>query len=173
MAIRTIRTMGDPILEQVCKPVKIMSPRTKVLIEDMLETMYDSEGVGLAAPQVGVLRRVVVVDVGDEHGPYVLVNPEIVEQDGEQRGYEGCLSVPNKSGMVTRPNHVKVRALNEKMEEVEYEGEGLLARAFCHELDHLDGQLYVRLAEDGLVDNSELYAEEEEEKEEEAPEEEA
>lgn len=175
MAIRTIREMGDPILEQACKPVKMMTPRTRILIEDMLDTMYENEGVGLAAPQVGVLRRIVVIDVGDEQSPYILINPEIVEQDGEQKGYEGCLSVPGKSGFVTRPNHVKVRAFNEELKEVEYEGEGLLARAFCHELDHLDGKLYVPLAEGGLVDNSELYAEEEGEEgeEEEGSEEEA
>ena len=114
----------------------------------MLETMYESNGVGLAAPQVGVLKRIVVIDVGE--GPIVLINPQIIESSGEQTGEEGCLSVPGKFGIVTRPDRVKVRAFDENMNEFEMEGEGLLARAFCHELDHLDGKLYVELAEDGL-----------------------
>ena len=122
--------------------------RTKILIGDMLETMYESNGVGLAAPQVGVLKRIVVIDVGE--GPIVLINPQIIESSGEQTGEEGCLSVPGKFGIVTRPDRVKVRAFDENMNEFEMEGEGLLARAFCHELDHLDGKLYVELAEDGL-----------------------
>ena len=112
--------------------------------------MYEALGVGLAAPQVGVLKRIVVIDVGE--GPIVLINPEIIETSGEQSGEEGCLSVPGKSGMVTRPNYVKVRALNEDMEEIELEGEGLLARAFCHEIDHLDGKMYVDLVEGELHD---------------------
>ena len=116
----------------------------------MLDTMYEALGVGLAAPQVGVLKRIVVIDVGE--GPIVLINPEIIETSGEQSGEEGCLSVPGKSGMVTRPNYVKVRALNEDMEEIELEGEGLLARAFCHEIDHLDGKMYVDLVEGELHD---------------------
>ena len=124
--------------------------RTQILIEDMLDTMYEKFGVGLAAPQVGVLKKIVVIDVGD--GPVVLINPEVVETSGEQTGEEGCLSVPGKYGIVTRPNHVKVRFLNEEMEETELEGEGLLARAFCHEIDHLSGKLYVELAEDGIHD---------------------
>ena len=111
----------------------------------MLDTMYEALGVGLAAPQVGVLKRIVVIDVGE--GPIVLINPEIIETSGEQSGEEGCLSVPGKSGLVTRPDYVKVRALNEDMEEIELEGEGLLARAFCHEIDHLDGKMYVDLVE--------------------------
>ena len=167
MAIREIRLQGDPILEQVCKPVKLMTPRLQILIGDMLDTMYEKNGVGLAAPQVGVLRRIVVIDVDDEKGPYILVNPEIIEQQGEQIGSEGCLSVPGYAGTVTRPSYVKVSALNEKMQPVEYEGEGLLARAFCHEIDHLDGHLYVSLAEGGLYEVSE-----EEEGEEEVPSEE-
>ena len=125
-----------------------MTLRTKILIGDMLETMYESNGVGLAAPQVGVLKRIVVIDVGE--GPIVLINPQIIESSGEQTGEEGCLSVPGKFGIVTRPDRVKVRAFDENMNEFEMEGEGLLARAFCHELDHLDGKLYVELAEDGL-----------------------
>ena len=125
-----------------------MTLRTKILIGDMLETMYECNGVGLAAPQVGVLKRIVVIDVGE--GPIVLINPQIIESSGEQTGEEGCLSVPGKFGIVTRPDRVKVRAFDENMNEFEMEGEGLLARAFCHELDHLDGKLYVELAEDGL-----------------------
>lgn len=142
--------MGDEILEKVCKEVPKMTLRTSVLIDDMLDTMYDAMGVGLAAPQVGILKRIVVIDVGA--GPLVLINPEILETSGEQTGEEGCLSVPGKYGIVTRPEHVKFRALNEQMEEYEMEAEGLLARAVCHELDHLDGHLYVDKTEDGLHD---------------------
>ena len=152
MALREIRIEGDPILYKVCKPVEKLSDRQKVLISDMLDTMYEANGVGLAAPQVGVLRRIVVIDVGDEHGPHILINPEIIEQDGEQTGSEGCLSVPGKAGTVTRPNHVVVKAFDENMEEQTYEGEGLLARAFCHELDHLNGHMYTELVQGDLVD---------------------
>ena len=120
--------------------------------------MYEAMGVGLAAPQVGILKRIVVIDVGE--GPIILINPVIIETAGEQCGEEGCLSVPGKAGLVTRPNYVKVRALNEEMEEIELEGEELLARAFCHELDHLDGKMYVELAEGGIHD-VEPYEEEE------------
>ena len=148
MAIRKIREIGDDVLEKVCKEVTDMTDRTKVLIEDMLDTMYDAMGVGLAAPQVGILKRIVVIDIGE--GPIILVNPEILETAGEQTGEEGCLSLPGKSGTVTRQNYVKVKALNEEMEEVVYEGEGLLARAFCHEIDHLDGHLYVEKVEGEL-----------------------
>lgn len=150
MAIREIRTMGDEVLTKACKEVKMMTPRTAILIEDMLDTMYEAQGVGLAAPQVGVLRRIVVIDVGE--GPIILINPEILETSGEQTGDEGCLSVPGKAGCVTRPNYVKVKALDENMEEVVYEGEGLLARAFCHEIDHLDGHLYVEKVEGEIHD---------------------
>ena len=150
MAIREIRTMGDEVLTKTCKEVKTMTPRTAILIEDMLDTMYEAQGVGLAAPQVGVLRRIVVIDVGE--GPIILINPEILETSGEQTGDEGCLSVPGKAGCVTRPNYVKVKALDENMEEVVYEGEGLLARAFCHEIDHLDGHLYVEKVEGEIHD---------------------
>lgn len=152
MAIRQVREIGDEILTKQCKEVKKISLRTKILISDMLDTMYDKNGVGLAAPQVGVLKQIVVIDVGD--GPIVLINPEILETSGEQTGEEGCLSVPGKWGLVKRPNHVKVRAFNENMELFEMEGEGLLARAFCHEIDHLSGQLYVNKTEDGLHDVS-------------------
>ena len=148
MATRTIREYGDEVLEKECKEVTKVSLRTKILINDMLDTMYEAMGVGLAAPQVGILKRIVVIDIGE--GPSVLINPEIIETAGEQTGEEGCLSVPGKSGLVTRPNYVKVRAYNEDMEEVEYEGEGLLARAFCHEIDHLSGKLYVDLVEGEL-----------------------
>jgi peptide deformylase len=150
MATRKIREIGDEVLTKPCKEVTKITLRTKVLINDMLDTMYEALGVGLAAPQVGVLKRIVVIDVGE--GPIVLINPEIIETSGEQSGEEGCLSVPGKSGMVTRPNYVKVRALNEDMEEIELEGEGLLARAFCHEIDHLDGKMYVDLVEGELHD---------------------
>ena len=150
MATRKIREIGDEVLTKPCKEVTKITLRTKVLINDMLDTMYEALGVGLAAPQVGVLKRIVVIDVGE--GPIVLINPEIIETSGEQSGEEGCLSVPGKSGLVTRPNYVKVRALNEDMEEIELEGEGLLARAFCHEIDHLDGKMYVDLVEGELHD---------------------
>ena len=148
MALRTIRVEGDPVLTKISRPVDKMTPRIQDLITDMLDTMYDAMGVGLAAPQVGILKRIVVIDVGD--GPIILINPEIIEKSGEQTGDEGCLSVPGMSGQVTRPDHVKVKALNEDMEEVVYEGEGLLARAFCHELDHLDGHMYTELVEGEL-----------------------
>ena len=161
MAIREIRVQGDEVLGKVCKEVKAMTPRTLVLIEDMIDTMYEAMGVGLAAPQVGILKRLVVIDVGE--GPIVLINPEILETSGEQTGDEGCLSVPGKAGTVTRPNDVKVKALDENMEEVIYEGEGLLARAFCHEIDHLDGHLYVEKVEGELHDVT--YEEEEFEEE--------
>ena len=148
MALRTIRVEGDPVLTKISRPVDKMTPRIHDLIADMLDTMYEAMGVGLAAPQVGILKRVVVIDVGD--GPIILINQEIIEKSGEQTGDEGCLSVPGMSGQVTRPDHVKVKALNEDMEEVVYEGEGLLARAFCHELDHLDGHMYTELVEGEL-----------------------
>lgn len=165
MALRQIRTLGDPVLEKKCREVKEMTPRLRELIDDMLETMYDSQGVGLAAPQVGVLRQIVVIDVGNEDAqPMVLINPKIIEADGEQTGPEGCLSVPGKAGQVTRPNHVRVAALNENMEPFEAEGTELLARAICHELDHLQGVMYVDKVEGQLYDVSE---EEEEEAEEE------
>ena len=150
MAVRQIRVIGDEILNKKCKPVKEMTDRTKELIEDMFETMYEANGVGLAAPQVGILKRIVVIDVGE--GPLVMINPVILETDGEQTGQEGCLSLPGKTGVVTRPNHVVVRALDENMDEIEVEGEGLLARAICHECAHLDGQLYTELVEGELMD---------------------
>lgn len=161
MAIRTIREIGDEILTKTSKPVSKLTLRTKMLIDDMFDTMYESGGVGLAAPQVGILKQIVVIDIGE--GPILLINPEILETEGEQTGEEGCLSVPGKSGVVTRPNYVKVKALDENMEEQILEGEGLLARAFCHEIDHLSGKLYVDLVEGELHDVTAADAEEEEE----------
>jgi peptide deformylase len=164
MALRNIRQMGDPVLSKKSKEIKEMTPRIEELIEDMFDTMYEAGGVGLAAPQVGILKRLVVIDCspeGDE--PIVLINPEIIETSGEQTGYEGCLSLPGKSGIVTRPSYVKVRALNENMEEVELEGTELLARAFCHEIEHLDGHMYVEKVEGELVDASSIKEELEEE----------
>ncbi|MCR4846666.1 MAG: peptide deformylase [Eubacterium sp.] len=149
MAIRNIREDGDDVLRKVCKPVTKMTERLSQLIDDMFDTMYEANGVGLAAPQVGVLRRIVVIDVMDDN-PLVLVNPEIIEQDGEQIGPEGCLSLPGLQGDVARPEHVICKALDRDMNEITVEGEGLLARAICHELDHLDGILYKDLAIDGL-----------------------
>ena len=159
MGIREVREIGDDILTKQCKDVSKMTLRTKILIGDMLDTMYEKCGVGLAAPQVGVLKKIVVIDVGE--GPAVLINPEIIETYGEQTGEEGCLSVPGKWGIVSRPAKVKVRALNQDMEPFEMEGEGLLARAICHEIDHLRGELYVDKTEDGLHDTAyEEYDEE-------------
>lgn len=150
MAIRNIRTLGDEVLTKTCKEVKVVNERTRELIDDMLETMYEADGVGLAAPQVGVLKRIVVIDIGE--GPIVLINPTIVETGGSQTGTEGCLSVPGKAGNVTRPNYAKVVAYDEDMNKFEVEGTELLARAICHECDHLDGKLYVDLVEGELSD---------------------
>ena len=148
MALRTIRVQGDSVLTKKSRTVDKMTPRIGELITDMLDTMYDAMGVGLAAPQVGILKRIVVIDVGE--GPIVLINPEILETSGEQTGDEGCLSVLGMAGQVTRPNYVKVKALDVNMNEQIYEGEGLLARAFCHEIDHLDGKMYTELVEGEL-----------------------
>jgi len=148
MALRKIREMGDPILNKVCKEVKAVGEKELQLIDDMFDTMYEANGVGLAAPQVGILKRIVVIDCGDD--PICLINPRIVETDGEQTGYEGCLSVPGKTGTVTRPNYVKVEALDEEMNEIIVEGEELLARALIHEVEHLDGHLYVEKVEGGV-----------------------
>ena len=149
MALRQIRTVGDPCLTKVCKEVEEVNERTLTLIDDMLDTMYEAEGVGLGAPQVGVLKRIVVIDVGE--GPIVMINPEILETSGSQTGSEGCLSVPGKAGTVTRPDYVKAKAYDEEMNEYVIEGEELLARAICHELAHLDGHLYTELVEGELV----------------------
>ena len=148
MALRTIRVQGDSVLTKKSRTVDKMTSRIGELITDMLDTMYDAMGVGLAAPQVGILKRIVVIDVGE--GPIVLINPEILETSREQTGDEGCLSVPGMAGQVTRPNYVKVKALDVNMEEQILEGEGLLARAFCHEIDHLDGKMYTELVEGEL-----------------------
>ena len=160
MALRNVREQGDTILGKISKEVKEITPRTAEVIEDMLDTMYEANGVGLAAAQVGVLKRIFVVDVTGED-PYIFVNPRILETSGEQTGHEGCLSVPGKTGIVTRPNYVKVEAYNEKMEYFVLEAEELLARAICHEYDHLDGHLYVEKVEGRLMDVEELEEEEE------------
>lgn len=148
MALRTIRIQGDPVLTKKCKPITEMTPKIKDLIVDMIETMYEANGVGLAAPQVGILKRLVVIDVGE--GPIVFINPILLESSGEQTGDEGCLSLPGKAGQVTRPNYVKVKVYNENMEEYILEGTELLARAVCHELDHLDGHMYTEKVEGPL-----------------------
>ena len=166
MALRTIREYGDDVLAKECREVKEITPRVRELVEDMLDTMYEANGVGLAAPQVGVLKRIVVIDVSPEGDqPLVMINPRIIETDGEQTGYEGCLSLPGKSGVVTRPNYVKARAFDLDMNEYEIEGEELLARAICHELDHLEGHMYVEKVEGDLVDNEQLLEQQEQEKE--------
>lgn len=167
MALRNIVEIGDDILRKTCRPVPEITPRIRTLVGDMIDTLHDVGGVGLAAPQVGVMRRLFVIDLGDAEEPYpedeeaseassgpayeypiVLINPEILETSGEQDGDEGCLSIPDKAGSVIRPEYVKIRALNIDGEEVEYEGTGLLARAFCHEYDHLDGIMYIDKAYD-------------------------
>ena len=151
MAIRNIREMGDSVLNKTCKEVKDVSLRTKILIQDMFDTMYEAQGVGLAAPQVGVLKRITVIDVTGEY-PILIINQVILEMSGEQTGNEACLSVPGKTGVVTRPNYVKVKAYDEHMQPFEIEGTELLARAFCHEIEHLDGHLYVERVEGELTD---------------------
>ena len=149
MALRQIRIQGDAILTKECRRVEKMTPKIRELIDDMMDTMYDAYGVGLAAPQVGILKQIVVIDVTGEN-PYVLINPEILETSGSQTGDEGCLSLPGMSGTVTRPNYVKVKAYNENMEEYILEGTELLARAICHETDHLHGRMYTELVEGEL-----------------------
>lgn len=161
MAIRNIRIMGDDILTKKCKPVKEMTEKNRELIQDMFDTMYDADGVGLAAPQVGILKRIAVVDITEDHSqPIVIINPEIVYTEGEQRGSEGCLSVPDKVGIVTRPNFVRIKALDIDMNPIEIEGEELLARALIHETEHLDGILYVSKVEGRLYDVEEFQDEE-------------
>jgi len=162
MAIRNIRILGedgDEILSKTAKEVIEVTPRIKELIQDMFDTMHEAFGVGLAAPQVGVRKRVVVIEV--EEVPYVLINPVVLEKSGEQTGPEGCLSVPGKSGTVTRPNYVKVKAFNENMEEYIIEGTELLARCLCHEIDHLDGIMYVDKIE-GELEEDEIDEDEDE-----------
>jgi peptide deformylase len=164
MALRTVREIGDPILEKKAKPVKEINDHLRELINDMFDTMYETGGVGLAAPQIGILKRLVVIDCGNEDGtenPIVLINPEIIEKDGEQTGYEGCLSVPGKMGIVTRPNHVKVKTMTLDGKEEILEGTELLARCFCHEIDHLDGVLYTTKVEGELVDSNSMSEDDE------------
>lgn len=164
MALRNIRVEGDPVLRKVCKPVTEVNDRTKELIEDMLDTMYDACGVGLAAPQVGILKRICVIDISEEgDNPVIMINPEIIESSGSQTGPEGCLSVPGKQGTVTRPNYVKAKAYDMDMNEFIVEGEELMARAICHELAHLDGDLYIDHIEDELLDVEDLEDFEDEE----------
>ena len=151
MATRKIRIDGDSILRKICKPVTEMTPRLSQLIDDMFDTMYEANGVGLAAPQVGIVKRIVVIDIGDKN-PLTLINPEIIETSGEQTGDEGCLSLPGKVGQVTRPMRVVCKALDRDMNEITVTGEGLLARAICHEADHMEGILYKDKVEDGLYE---------------------
>ena len=165
MAIRKIVEIGDEKLRKVCRPVEKFDKRLQTLLDDMADTMYKANGVGLAGPQVGILRRVVVIDVGD--GLFKMVNPVIVEREGEQSGPEGCLSVPGRSGIVTRPNIVTVRYLDRSGDEYEATAEGFLARAFCHELDHLDGVVYVDKMEREIFPNEDGEFEYEEEEDEE------
>lgn len=161
MALRKMRIMGeDDCLREVCREVKEVTPKIVQLVDDMLDTMYEAGGVGLAAPQVGVLKRIVVIDIGE--GPIVMINPKILETSGSQTGSEGCLSLPGKNGNVTRPMYVKAEFMDENMDTYIIEGEELLARAICHELDHLDGKLYIDLVEGKLRDNElDGYGEEE------------
>ncbi len=167
MAIRQLRIEGDPILNKKCREVKEMTPRLQELAQDLIDTMYEENGVGLAAPQVGVLRRIAVIDVGE--GLWVFVNPRIIETEGEQVGDEGCLSVPGMAGCVRRPMRVVAEAFDINMEPFTVEGEGLFARAMCHEFDHLDGHLYTEFVEGELheavyagsdVEDEEYYEEE-------------
>ena len=159
MAIRNVRELGDEVLRKKFREVTEMTPRIRELIDDMFETMYENCGVGLAAPQVGILKQIVVIDVEDGD-QYLLINPEILEEEGSQTGQEGCLSVPGKAGVVTRPDRVRVRAYDEHMEPFILEGEGMLARAICHECDHLKGELYVSHVEGELQDVEDLEEEE-------------
>ncbi len=156
MALRQIRVLGDDILRKKCRPINEITPNILELIDDMIETMHKADGVGLAAPQVGILRRLAVIDVGE--GPVVIINPEILETKGSAITIEGCLSVPEESGYVDRPTYAKVKALNKDGEEVIIEGRGLFAKALCHEIDHLDGILYI----DKIIPEDELEFEDEE-----------
>lgn len=150
MALRIIRTVPDEVLRKRAKEVKEINEKIKLLVEDMIETMYEEDGVGLAAPQIGILKRIFVIDVGD--GPIAFINPEFLEQSEEtQKDIEGCLSIPGKSGYVIRPKRVKVKALNVDGEEVIYEAEDLFARVICHETDHLNGQLFTDIMEPDSV----------------------
>ena len=159
--VRKILELGDENLRKTCKPMPKFDLRLWLLLRDMADTMYKAEGVGLAAPQVGILRRVVVIDVGDDHGLIELVNPQIIATEGEQAGSEGCLSVPGRRGYVVRPNKVTVRAQDRKGKWFEITGEGLLARAFCHEIDHLDGIMYVDKMDHEIFDDDQEETQEE------------
>lgn len=150
MAIRMIREEGEAVLRKKCKPITEITPKIVELAEDMLDTMYEANGCGLAGPQVGMLKRIVVIDVGE--GPVILINPEIIEISGEQTGNEGCLSIPGKMGTVTRPNYVKAKAVDITGQNIIVEGEELMARALCHEIEHLDGILYIDKIEGELMD---------------------
>ncbi|HEY5561151.1 MAG TPA: peptide deformylase [Clostridiaceae bacterium] len=141
MALRNIRKYGDPILRKKCKKVEIINDKTRILIKDMLQTMHNADGVGLAAPQVGILKRIIVVDIGE--GPIIIINPEITEHSGSFIDSEGCLSVPEEQGNVERPMNVTVKGLNEFGEAITIKGEDLLSRVLCHEIDHLDGILFI------------------------------
>lgn len=158
--VRKIVKLGDETLRKVSKPMQKFDLRLWLLLRDMADTMYNADGVGLAAPQVGILRRVVVIDVGD--GLLELVNPEIIETEGEQGGAEGCLSVPGRRGYVVRPNKVTVRARDRKGKEFTVTGEGLKARALCHEIDHLDGVMYVDKMDHEIFEDDEEGEEEQE-----------
>ena len=153
--VRNIVKLGDETLRKISKPMQKYDLRLWLLLRDMADTMYKADGVGLAAPQIGILRRVVVIDVQDEHGLIELVNPEIIAMEGEQAGSEGCLSVPGRRGYVVRPNKVTVRAQDRKGKFFEITGEELLARALCHEIDHLDGIMYVDKMDHEIFDDEE------------------
>ena len=161
MALRKILVDKDPALYKVCRKVEKIDDRILRLLDDMADTMYDADGVGLAAPQVGILRRVVVIDCGD--GLIEMINPEVISTDGLQQGIEGCLSFPGKSGYVERPNHVVAQAYDRNGNLIEYDATGLFARAILHEVDHLDGKVYLRLVKDPPEGWEEAYDEEEEE----------
>lgn len=152
MALRNIVQEPNETLRKKCRKVEKITERILQLLDDMKETLAKADGVGLAAPQVGVLRRVVIIDVGE--GPMELINPEILEAAGEQTGEEGCLSVAGRWGVVTRPNYVKVKAMDRQGNERIYEGEGLLARAFCHEIDHLDGRLFIDIMKEEITEDA-------------------
>ena len=167
MAILNVRQLGDEVLKKKCKPVRMITPRIRQLVEDMFDTMYESGGVGLAAPQVGILKRIVVIDCTPEPEPgtepkeedalkFVMINPVITETSGEQTGYEGCLSYVGMSGVVTRPDQVTVEFTGLDGETYTLTGEGLLARAICHECDHLDGIMYTQKVEGEIITNEEL-----------------
>ena len=155
MALRNLVIEGDPLLRKTSRPVDEITPRIIKLLDDMADTMYfEGRGIGIAAPQVGVLRRIFVIDVGDEHGLIEFINPEIIETSGSQTDHEGCLSVPGKTCEVERPEHVKIKALNRDGEEFELEADGLLARCICHENDHLNGILFIDKSVDGKIYNA-------------------